>query len=196
MFAAVVASAAGCSPSRADRAPAGRGYDGASDPYPATAPIAEDRGAPPSPAAGRPARRQAAADPRAAPPTVAGILLDPTFTTACQLHAPPRAFFAFDSADLDSRDAEVLRRVAACLTRGQLRGHRVQLVGHADPRGSDEYNRRLARARVESVRDFLRDEGVPASSMLIRISGEGFGDPLWPGGWDFDRRVDIRLLRP
>ncbi|MBZ5715706.1 OmpA family protein [Nannocystis pusilla] len=137
-----------------------------------------------------------APDEREEPPlTVSGIVLSPTFSAQCQLPATPKVFFAFDSADLEGRDVEMLRRVATCLTDGPLRGHSIELVGRADPRGRDRYNELLGRSRADSVRDYLRRQGVPESNMVVRVSGEGLADPLWPRGWSFDRRVDIRLLR-
>lgn len=140
-----------------------------------------------------PSRRAPAKRREVRPP---GIALDPTFSTACRLPPTPKAFFAVDSAELDADAVELLRVVAACLTQGPLRGYQILLIGFADPRGPADHNEVLARARAESVRSFLRDEGVSAKDMLVRVRGEGLGDPLWPPGWDFDRRVEIRLVRP
>src|ERR1700676_1495275 len=48
---------------------------------------------------------------------------------------------------------------------------RLTLEGHADPRGSVEYNQALSQRRVERVKGFLSDLGVP----LANIQTEGFG---------------------
>lgn len=140
--------------------------------------------------------QRAANGPDGLPLALSGVFLEPTFSDACQLPPAPKTYFEFDSSNLDSRDMELLRRVAACLSDGPLQNHPVELVGYADPRGSDAYNRELGRSRAESVREFLRDRGVPAANISVRVAGEGFGDPLWPAGWAHDRRVDIRLLGP
>ena len=45
------------------------------------------------------------------------------------------------------------------------------LEGHADPRGSDEYNQALSERRVESVKRFLTDRGIPAANLEITAVG-------------------------
>src|SRR5882762_2575712 len=50
-------------------------------------------------------------------------------------------------------------------------GLSLQIEGHTDSVGSDEYNRQLSERRADSVRDFLAEQGVPASSITAR----GFG---------------------
>lgn len=184
----VAALAAACSRTAADIAAPARKDDGLAGPGERERPCPDERRA-----VDRPERGSDASD--ELPLTVSGIVLSPTFSAQCQLPATPKVFFEFDSADLDVRDVEMLRRVAACLAEGPLRGHSIELVGRADPRGPDRYKELLGRSLAESIRDFLRDHGVPDSNMVVRVSGEGLADPLWPRGWSFDRRVDIRLLR-
>jgi outer membrane protein OmpA-like peptidoglycan-associated protein len=48
----------------------------------------------------------------------------------------------------------------------------LTLEGHADPRGSVEYNRALSERRVESTRRFLTDHGVPAANVETKAFGE------------------------
>ena len=48
---------------------------------------------------------------------------------------------------------------------------RLTLEGHADPRGSVQYNQALSQRRVDRVKGFLSDLGVPAAN----IQTEGFG---------------------
>ncbi|HEY4684285.1 MAG TPA: OmpA family protein [Candidatus Acidoferrales bacterium] len=50
-------------------------------------------------------------------------------------------------------------------------GLNLQIEGHTDSVGGDEYNQGLSEQRADSVRDFLVQQGVPAAS----ISGRGFG---------------------
>ena len=50
-------------------------------------------------------------------------------------------------------------------------GLTLQIEGHTDSVGSDEFNQQLSERRADTVRDFLAEEGVPASS----ISAKGFG---------------------
>jgi outer membrane protein OmpA-like peptidoglycan-associated protein len=50
-------------------------------------------------------------------------------------------------------------------------GLRMQIEGHTDSVGGDEFNQTLSERRAGSVRDFLADQGVPGSSITAR----GFG---------------------
>jgi outer membrane protein OmpA-like peptidoglycan-associated protein len=51
------------------------------------------------------------------------------------------------------------------------RGLTLQIEGHTDSVGTDDFNQQLSERRSDSVRDFLAEEGVPGSSMSAR----GFG---------------------
>jgi outer membrane protein OmpA-like peptidoglycan-associated protein len=50
-------------------------------------------------------------------------------------------------------------------------GLSLQIEGHTDSVGGDEFNQQLSERRSESVRDFLAEQGVPAGSITAR----GFG---------------------
>jgi outer membrane protein OmpA-like peptidoglycan-associated protein len=50
-------------------------------------------------------------------------------------------------------------------------GLNLQVEGHTDSVGSDEYNQQLSEQRAQSVRDFLVGQGVPADTVTSR----GFG---------------------
>jgi outer membrane protein OmpA-like peptidoglycan-associated protein len=45
------------------------------------------------------------------------------------------------------------------------------LEGHADPRGSDEYNQALSQRRVESAKRFLTDRGIPPANIETQAVG-------------------------
>jgi outer membrane protein OmpA-like peptidoglycan-associated protein len=48
---------------------------------------------------------------------------------------------------------------------------RLEVDGHTDSVGSDSYNQQLSEKRAASVRDYLTQQGIPTSSVVI----EGFG---------------------
>jgi outer membrane protein OmpA-like peptidoglycan-associated protein len=50
-------------------------------------------------------------------------------------------------------------------------GLSLEIEGHTDSVGTDEFNQALSERRADSVRDFLAQQGVPASSITAR----GFG---------------------
>jgi len=72
-------------------------------------------------------------------------------------------------------------------------GLTLQIEGHTDSVGSDEFNQLLSERRADTVRDFLAEQGVPASS----ISARGFGktQPVatndTPEGRQRNRRVEL-----
>lgn len=172
----LVALAAGCARQSADQAAA---YY-----YP------EDRSGPADPRADQYLDRGATTE---LPLTVTGIFLDQELVSACEIRLPPKAYFEFDSADLDLESNRTLSDVATCVTTGPLRGRKLELVGHTDPRGADAYNTRLGRSRAESVRDFLLGQGLPQATLSTRSVGERDA-AADPGEWAYERRVDIRLL--
>lgn len=102
--------------------------------------------------------------------------------------------FGFDDAELLPSDRDVLQQVAECLLRGPLQGRTVQLVGRADPRGTDEYNLGLGTRRAETVRTYLQRLGVPASRLSPTTRGEIDASGSDEPGWKRDRRVDLQLV--
>lgn len=71
----------------------------------------------------------------------------------------------------------------------------VEITGYADRTGDAGKNLALSRQRSESVKQFLHDQGITDSSILIIAHGET--RPLQPEqSWEtdfFDRRVIVRL---
>jgi len=102
--------------------------------------------------------------------------------------------FGYNEDDLLPADRDVLQQVAECLVRGPLKGRAVQLVGRADPRGTDEYNLGLGTRRAESVRSFLLRLGVPSDRLSPTTRGELDASGVDESGWQRDRRVDLELV--
>jgi peptidoglycan-associated lipoprotein len=100
--------------------------------------------------------------------------------------------FDYDATNLSSDDTRVLDQVATCLTTGPLKGHSVQLVGRADPRGSDQYNMALGANRAHQVTTYLQQKGVSAT---LRETSRGALDATGRDEttWRNDRRVDLVL---
>jgi peptidoglycan-associated lipoprotein len=107
-----------------------------------------------------------------------------------QDHAPK---FDFDQFQLLPEDRSVLEQVAQCLTQGPLQGKAVQLVGHADPRGTDEYNLGLGTRRAETVSSYLQRLGVPPRQLEASTRGAIDATGADETGWRVDRRVDLEL---
>lgn len=124
--------------------------------------------------------------------SISGIYLSPEIQKACDV-TMTKAFFEFDSAAIDNTDDASLKRVAECFNTGPLKGRKLILVGHADPRGTDEHNLELGKTRAEAVQVYLAGEGVELANITTRTEGEYEANPNDPSEWPFDRRVDIQL---
>src|SRR6266705_1563278 len=72
-------------------------------------------------------------------------------------------------------------------------GLTLQIEGHTDSVGGDEFNQQLSERRTDSVRDFLAEQGVPGSSITAR--GFGKTQPVasndTPEGRQRNRRVEL-----
>ncbi|HEY6176456.1 MAG TPA: OmpA family protein [Kofleriaceae bacterium] len=107
--------------------------------------------------------------------------------------APQAPKFDFDQFELLREDRDVLDQVASCLTTGPLRGRTIQLVGRADPRGTEEYNLGLGARRAESVQQYLQRLGVSPGQLSQTTRGALDATGTDEAGWREDRRVDLKL---
>ena len=85
-----------------------------------------------------------------------------------------RIYFLVDQSTLTPEAQEVLRRQAAWLR--QYPQVTIQVEGHADERGTREYNIALGARRATAVRGYLAQQGVSASR--IRTISYGKERPI------------------
>ncbi len=81
-------------------------------------------------------------------------------------------FFAFDRADLDDQARLTLDANARWLLRPENRGIKVVIEGHADARGSEEYNLALGDKRAAVTKEYLVGRGVDPSRLITVSLGE------------------------
>lgn len=81
-----------------------------------------------------------------------------------------RVFFALDSYALDAQAQQVLRRQAAWLQ--QYTQYSAVVEGHADERGTREYNLALGERRANAARNYLVSLGVPANRLTTVSYGK------------------------
>ena len=103
--------------------------------------------------------------------------------------------FDFDRSNIrDGEDTEVLAQKVAILQANP--NLRLEIVGHCDERGTDEYNLALGNRRAVSSRAFLTDRGIAESRITVRSRGEE--RPLDSGhneeAWARNRRSEFRIV--
>ena len=100
-------------------------------------------------------------------------------------------YFAFDSSRIEGENRAVVEAHALWLA--QHPGASVTLEGHADERGTREYNVALGERRANSVRRLMALSG--ASGGQIRAISYGEERPVMEGhdesAWRLNRRVEI-----
>lgn len=79
-------------------------------------------------------------------------------------------YFAFDSNTVPAAAFETLRAHADHLKDNP--DAKVRLEGHADERGTREYNVALSERRSEAIQKFLRVQGVSSSQLKVVAYGE------------------------
>jgi peptidoglycan-associated lipoprotein len=79
-------------------------------------------------------------------------------------------YFNTDQYSLDMPDMDVLEGQARWLIAHP--NVRASIEGHADERGTREYNQALGERRANAVRDYLVSQGVPASRLLVTSWGK------------------------
>ncbi len=103
--------------------------------------------------------------------------------------------FDFDKSDIRADAARVLDTLAAALKKVDARA--MEIRGHTDAKGSDDYNQSLSERRARSVADALRRRGA---AQQAEARGYGEAQPVAPnelGGKDnpagrqLNRRVEI-----
>lgn len=99
-------------------------------------------------------------------------------------------YFDFDQSTLTAATRALLTAHAADL---KTFPRNIRLEGHADERGTREYNIALGERRANAVRDYLRSEGVTTPIEVISFGEE---KPVNSGGfeaaWSLNRRVELK----
>lgn len=105
-------------------------------------------------------------------------------------------YFDFDKSDLKSDGISRLEMLASFLR--EYPSVRLLAQGHADERGSSEYNMGLGENRSRSVRNYLTSYGISSDRIDITSYGEERPVSVNCGGDDYchgqNRRVDWQVL--
>ncbi len=112
------------------------------------------------------------------------------------LNLGDRVEFEFDKAALRPPERELLARIAGVLIASVGQGYAIQVFGHTDDVGSDEYNEALSERRAQAVMDYLIESGVNPD--ILTRQGMGKTMPLVADTTDEararNRRVEIAIV--
>lgn len=106
-----------------------------------------------------------------------------------------RVLFDFDKYDLRPDASRVLAELASALA--EIRAPGIEVRGHTDSKGSDEYNQTLSENRAKAVQQDLQNR-----ANIMHISARGYGESLpvapnevdgkdSPANRQLNRRVEI-----
>jgi outer membrane protein OmpA-like peptidoglycan-associated protein len=104
--------------------------------------------------------------------------------------------FAFGKADIKKESLPYLDKLADTLNKAK--NWTLEIQGHTDDKGSDDFNMKLSQNRADSVRNYLITKGVLSDT----ITAKGFGEstPLVPNDSDANReknrRVEFKITKP
>ena len=125
-------------------------------------------------------------------PYLKDILLQPTDVgTVVTLK---NVFFDFDRAELKPESYVELDKLADYLRKNDIR---IEIGGHTDDQGTDEYNDRLSENRAKAVYDYLVGKGISAE----RLKYKGYGkrmpvaDNATEEGRAANRRTEFKIIK-
>ena len=115
-----------------------------------------------------------------APQTIPQEEVDQVFGEAISITPPtPLSFllyFSFNSNQLTAESQTIISGIVK--TAQENKSHDLQVIGHTDRTGKDNYNRKLSHARAMAVYKILEGAGIKGEDMTISYHGEG--NPLIP----------------
>ena len=104
--------------------------------------------------------------------------------------------FAFGKADIKKESLPYLDKLADTLNKAK--NWTLEIQGHTDDKGSDDFNMKLSQNRADSVRNYLITKGV--LSDIIIAKGFGESKPLVTNDSDANReknrRVEFKITKP
>jgi peptidoglycan-associated lipoprotein len=114
---------------------------------------------------------------------VTGAVLPGSRADFLQSVPADKVYFDLDSYSLDDEDRRTLDAQATWLVRNAA--VRVTIEGHADERGTREYNLALGDRRANAARDYLQNRGIAPTRMEViswgkeRPANEGHDETAW-----------------
>jgi len=104
-------------------------------------------------------------------------------------------FFATGKSALSNESFPELNRIAITMTDNKTLS--IELGGHTDNVGGNEFNLKLSQDRADSVREYLIGKGIEPD----RVASKGYGETVpvakndTPEGQRLNRRVEFKILK-
>jgi outer membrane protein OmpA-like peptidoglycan-associated protein len=100
-----------------------------------------------------------------------------------------KILFGYDKSDLSSTATGNLDKLVTILK--DYPDTNIEVQGHTDSNGSDDYNMKLSERRAQAVSAYLRTRGVPSS----RLTTKGYGEtaPVADNSTDDGRAQNRRV---
>ena len=110
------------------------------------------------------------------------------------LNMPGNITFKTDSADLNASFFEVLNSVGKVVN--EFEQTVIEVAGHTDSTGSDQYNQELSQRRADAVAAYLKTRSVRGDRIITVGAGEGhpIASNDTPEGRQRNRRVELTLV--
>jgi len=129
----------------------------------------------------------------AEPPVVENVPVPPPAPVYEKNTMSAEALFDHDKSTLKPAGQQALQDLGDTIKAKGARVVDIDVIGHTDSDGSEEYNQALSVRRAQSVKDYLVSEGVDPA--IIDVSGQGELNPVVSNatkeGRAQNRRVDI-----
>ena len=123
---------------------------------------------------------------------VAGVSISSKSTATRAVLANAVVYFEYDKFNLTAKSIQALKGVSDLMQRNSK--ITLSIEGHADERGTREYNLALGQRRAESVASYLIANGVKRNRLNVKSYGEE--RPLALGSndtaWSKNRRVELK----
>ncbi|MEQ8358151.1 MAG: OmpA family protein [Cytophagales bacterium] len=104
-------------------------------------------------------------------------------------------YFDFDKTNLRPESFPELDKVVEMMTTNE--NLEIEIAGHTDDKGSDQYNQELSQGRAEAVREYIVNQGIEG----YRITAVGYGESKpettndTEEGRQINRRVEFTVLK-
>lgn len=128
------------------------------------------------------------------PDTAAGVRVDGVGCALPKIIDLKGVTFEFNETRLRP-DAETILDWAAGILK-KYPDMQVEVAGHTDSLGSEEYNQKLSEGRAQAVHDYFVEHGIPAEQMSVHGYGESQprDNNETEAGRERNRRVELRVL--